>query len=81
MLGPIVLPIGLAVAGWVAADWAGAVVGAFVGLLFSVAVMVGAIWWSRTIGDLLEPEDARANAPSPPGFDRLTGWVYRRTLG
>lgn len=80
MLGPILFPIALGVAGWFSGEWAGLVVGVAVGLLVSVAVMVGAIWWSRTIGDLLEPDDARANAPSPPGFGRLTDWVYARTL-
>ena len=80
MLGPIILPIALGVAGWFAGEWAGVVVGAGIGLLVSVAAMVGAIWWSQSIGDLLEPEDAWANAPSPPGFRRLTDWVYHRTL-
>jgi len=81
MLGPILLPIGFGVAGWFTGDWAGLIVGVGVGLLISVAVAAGAVWWSRTIGDLLELEDARANAPSPPGFRRLTDWIYDRTLG
>jgi hypothetical protein len=80
MLGPTVLPLAFGVAGWIAGEWAGLIVGVAVGLLVSVAVMVGAIWWSNQIGALLELDDARANAPSPPGFRRLTSWVYDRTL-
>jgi hypothetical protein len=80
MIGPIVLPIGFGIAGWFAGDWAGLVVGIGVGLLISVAVAAGATWWARTIGVLLEPEDARANAPHPPGFGPMCDWVYDRTI-
>ena len=80
MLGPVVLSLALGVAGWLAGDWAGAIVGVGLGLLVTVAVAAGATIWARQIGSLLEPEDARANAPRPPGFRRLTDWVYERTL-
>lgn len=80
MLGPVLLPIGFGIAGWFTGDWAGLVVGAFVGGLVTVAIVAGAAWWARTIGSLLEPEDALANAPRPPGFARLCDWVYDRTL-
>lgn len=80
MAGPILFPIVLGIAGWFAGDVAGAIVGAAVGGLLSLSVMVAAIWWSRTIGDLLDPADAWEHAPRPPGFGRLTEWVYRRTI-
>jgi hypothetical protein len=80
MLGPLLLTAGFGIAGWFAGDAAGAVVGIGVGVLFSVAVVAGAAWWARTIGALLEPEDARANAPRPPGFGRLCDWVYHRLM-
>ena len=80
MLVPLLLPVALGVAGWLAAGWAGAVSALGVGLLIDGAVIAGAAVWSRQIGDLLDPEDAWEVAPRPPGFTRLTEWVYRRTL-
>jgi hypothetical protein len=80
MIGPILLPIVLGIAGWFAGDGAGLVVGVGTGLLVSAAVVAAAAWWARTIGDLLEPEDALANAPRPPGFGPLCDWVYGRVL-
>jgi hypothetical protein len=80
VVGPIILPIALGIAGWVAERWAGLVVGVAVGLLITAAVVVGAATWARQIGSLLEPEDALAHAPRPPGFAALCDWVYRRTL-
>lgn len=81
MLGPILFPVAFGVAGWVTGQWAGLTVGIGLGLLFTVAVAAGATWWARTIGSLLEPEDAFENAPRPPGFGRVCEWVYRRTIG
>jgi hypothetical protein len=80
MFGPLLLSFGFGIAGWFTGDAAGAVVGIGVGVLFTVAVAAGAAWWARTIGVLLEPEDARANAPRPPGFGTLCDWVYERTI-
>lgn len=80
MIGPILAPIALGIAGWLAGDGAGMAVGIGVGLLVSGAVVAGAAWWSRTIGVLLEPQDALANAPRPPGFGKLCDWVYERVL-
>jgi hypothetical protein len=80
MLGPILLPIAFGIAGWFSGEWAGLISGIGVGLLFTVAIAAGATWWARSIGAVLEPEDARANAPRPPGFGRLCDWVYERTI-
>ncbi len=80
MLGPILFPVALGVAGWITAGWAGAVSGIGVGLLISVAVAAGAVWWAQTIGALLEPEDALDAAPRPPLFGRLCDWIYARTI-
>ena len=80
MLGPILLPLVFGIAGWITAEWAGAVSGFGVGVLVSVAVAAGAAWWARTIGVLLEPADALAEAPRPPLFGRLCDWVYSRTI-
>ena len=81
MAGPVLLPIVLGAVGWFAGEAAGAVVGAGLGLLVTVMVAAGAAVWSRQIGSLLEPEDARAVAPRPPGFGAVADWVYDRTLG
>ncbi|HSM02591.1 MAG TPA: hypothetical protein VK960_09180 [Acidimicrobiia bacterium] len=80
MLFPIALPLVLGVAGWFAADGAGAITAFGVGLLIDVAVIAGAAVWARQMGLLMEPEDAWMNAPRPPGYRRLVEWVYRRTL-
>jgi hypothetical protein len=80
VLVPVLLPIALGVAGWFTAGWAGAVTALGVGLLIDVAVVAGAAVWARQIGSLLEPQDAWAAAPRPPGYRRLTEWVYERTL-
>lgn len=80
MIGPIVLSLGLGVAGWLAGDLAGAIAGFGVGLLVTGAVAAAAAIWARQIGAVLEVEDAREHAPRPPGFGRLCGWVYGRTL-
>jgi len=80
MLGPILFPLGFGIAGWIAADGAGLTVGIGVGVLVTVAVVAGAAWWGNTIGSLLEPEDALANAPRPPLFGSLCDWVYDRVI-
>jgi len=74
MLGPILFPLGFGIAGWIAADGAGLTVGIGVGVLVTA-------WWANTIGSLLEPEDALANAPRPPLFGSLCDWVYDRVIG
>lgn len=81
MLGPVLVPLILAYAGWASGDWTGAVVGLGVGLLVDVAVVAGAASWARRIGSLLDPGQAFDIAPRPPGFRALCDWVYRRTLG
>ena len=80
VLVPILLPIALSVAGWFAGDWAGVIAAFGVGVLIDLAVIAGAAVWARQIGSLLEPDDAWEVAPRPPGFRRLTEWVYQRTL-
>ena len=80
MLGPVLFPIGLGAAGWLAGQGAGLAVGIGVGLLISFAVAAGAAWWAQAIGSLLEPEDALANAPRPPLFGGLCDFVYERTI-
>ncbi len=80
MIGPTLFPVAFAVGGAIAAGWAGAAVGLAIGLLTVVAVIVGAATWARQIGALLEADDAWENAPRPPGFARLTNWVYERSL-
>ena len=80
MIVPVLLPLALGVAGWFAARWAGAVTAFGVGLLVDVAVIAGAAVWARQIGSLLDREDAWSVAPRPPGYRRLTEWVYERTL-
>jgi len=80
MLGPILFPLGFGIAGWFAGNGAGLAVGIGVGLLISFAVAAGATLWAQTIGSLLEPEDAVANAPRPPLFGGLCDFVYERTI-
>jgi hypothetical protein len=80
MAVPLLLTLALGVAGWFAGDAAGTVVGVGLGLLVTVMVAAGAAVWSRQIGALLEPEDARAVAPRPPGFGAVADWVYDRTI-
>ena len=81
MIGPLLLTAALAVAGGFAGGAAGTVVGAGLGILVTAMVAAGAAVWARQIGALLEPEDARAVAPRPPGFGAVVEWVYDRTLG
>jgi len=76
----VLLPVGLGVAGWFAAGWAGAVAAFGVGVLIDLAVVAGAAVWSRQIGALIEPADAWEVAPRPPGYRSLVEWVYDRTL-
>ena len=76
----MLLPVGLGVAGWFAAGWAGAVAAFGVGVLIDLAVVAGAAVWSRQIGALIEPADAWEVAPRPPGYRSLVEWVYDRTL-
>jgi len=81
MAVPLLLTLALAVAGWLAGDAAGAIVGAGLGLLITATVAVGAAVWARQVGSLLEPDAARELAPRPPGFGPVVDWVYDRTLG
>ena len=80
MIGPVLVPVVTTVVGALVSGWAGVVGGLIVGLAVDIAVVVGAATWARHIGGLLEPEDARANAPRPPLFGTLADWVYDRTL-
>jgi hypothetical protein len=80
MLGPILFTLAFGIAGWIAGDGAGLAVGVGIGVLVTVAVAAGAAWWANTIGSLLEPEDALANAPRPPLFAKVCDWVYERVI-
>jgi hypothetical protein len=80
MIGPVLLPLALAAAGWLAAGSAGAAAAFGVGILVVVSVVIGAAVWARQIGGLLDPDEAFALAPRPPGFGALCDWVYERTL-
>ena len=79
MLGPILLPVALALAGGMTEGWPGAIVGGAMGVLIDLAVVAGAALWMRQIGSLLTPEEAMEHAPRPPGFGALCEWVYGRT--
>jgi uncharacterized protein (DUF58 family) len=80
MYGPLILLIALTVAGALSGGWAGAVVGAGVAVLVTLAVVAMAAAWANRIGRLLDPEDARRLTPRPPGFGPLCDAVVRRTL-
>ena len=80
MIGPIVLVVAGAVAGWFSGDWAGAAAGAGVGLLVTFGVAAAAAWWAAQIGRTLDAATAREVAPRPPGFGSLCDAVYRRAL-
>jgi hypothetical protein len=80
MTVPLALPAVLAVIGAVTGGTAGAIVGLGLGVAVTGAVAAGAAVWSRQIGSLLEPEDAWAVAPRPPGYTAVVEWVYERTL-
>ena len=78
VIGPFVLLlVGLA-AGAALGGWAGLVAGALIALGVVAAVVAGAAIWAEQIGSGLDPADARASAPCPPGFRRLCERVYRR---
>ena len=79
MIVPVLIPVVLGVAGWLASGWAGAVTALAVGVLVDLAVVAGAALWARQIGGVLDPEDAWEVAPRPPGFRRLVEWVYVRS--
>ena len=81
MVGPILLPVVLAVAGGLVEGWAGAVVMGGVGILIDLAVVAGAALWMRQIGSLLEPDEIAEHAPRPPGFGGLVDRVYQRVGG
>jgi len=70
----------MATAGALSSGWAGAIAAGATGLFLVAAVAAGAAMWARSIGALLEPEDAWKVAPRPPLFGRLVEAVYRRTL-
>jgi hypothetical protein len=80
VIGPILIVVGMTIAGALAGGWSGGLAAGFVGLLVVGAVAAGAALWARRIGSLLEPEDAWEVAPRPPLFGRLVDSVYRRTL-
>ena len=80
MIGPIVLLIAGAVAGWFSGRWAGLAAGALVAGLVTFGVAAAAAWWAGQVGRGLEPEEARRLAPRPPGFGPLCDAIYRRAL-
>ena len=80
MIGPILLVVGMTVAGAISAGWGGAVAAGMTGLFLVAAVAAGAAMWAKRIGSLLEPEDAWEVAPRPPLFGRLVDTIYRRSL-
>ena len=76
MIGPAVLLVVGVVAGSLAGGVAGAVTGVLLALFITGAVAAGASIWAQQIGSVMIPEDARANAPCPPGFKRICDRVY-----
>lgn len=81
MIGPILLVVGMTVAGAISAGWGGAVAAGVTALFMVAAVAAGAEMWAKRIGALLDPEDAWEVAPRPPLFGRLVDTIYRRNLG
>ena len=80
MSGPAVLLAVGAFGGAAAGGFAGAAAGVLIALGLIAAIAAGAAIWAQQIGSLLEAQDARANAPRPPGFGRLCDYVYDRAL-
>ena len=80
MIGPAVLLVVGVVAGSLAGGVAGAVFGVLLAVFITAAVAAGAAIWAQQIGSVMIAEDARANAPCPPGFKRLCARVYAVTL-
>ena len=76
----MLLFVGMTAAGAISAGWAGAVAAGATGLFLVAAVAAGAVMWAKSIGSLLEPEDAWEAAPRPPLFGRYVDMIYRRTL-
>ena len=81
VIGPLLLLAALTVAGALSGGWAGAVVGAGVAVLVTLAVAAMAATWADRIGRLLDPDEARRLAPRPPGFGPLCDAVVARVLG
>ncbi len=80
MIGPAVLLLVGVVAGSFAGGIAGAVTGVLLALFITGAVAAGASIWAQQIGSVMIAEDARANAPCPPGFARICNRVYDQVL-
>ncbi len=80
MIGPVILLVVGVVAGSFAGGVPGAVTGMMLALFITGAVAAGATIWAEQIGSVMIPEDARANAPCPPGFRRICARVYDRLL-
>ncbi len=80
MIGPAVVFGVFMIGGALAGGWAGAAGGAVIAVGLIAAVVAGAAIWAQQIGSQLDIEDARDNAPRPPGFARLCDYVYERVL-
>ncbi len=80
MIGPVVLLVAGVVAGSLSGGLPGAVTGALLALFITGAVAAGASIWAQQIGSVMIAEDARDNAPCPPGFGRICARIYDRLL-
>jgi hypothetical protein len=80
VIGPIVLFVAGGVAGWFSGGGAGLAAGLGVAVLVTFGVAAAAAWWVAQVGRSLDPADARAAAPRPPGFGPLCDAIYRRAL-
>ncbi len=80
MIGPAVFLVIGVVAGSLAGGVPGAVTGVLLAIFITGAVAAGATIWAEQIGSVMIAEDARANAPCPPGFQRICARIYNRML-
>ncbi len=78
MTGPYVLVIVGAAAGALLGGWPGLVAGFIIAIGVVAAVAAGATIWWQQIGAALDPADALAVAPCPPGFSAICNRIYRR---
>ncbi len=80
MIGPVLVTAVSLIAGALTGGLGGLAAGLLIAIGINVAVAAGAAIWASQIGSILELEDARANAPCPPGFSRLCDAIYSRAL-
>ena len=78
MIGPLALLVAGAAVGAAAGGLAGLVGGLLIAVGVIAAVAAGAAIWAQQIGSAMDPADARALAPCPPGFSAICARVYRR---